>query len=86
VFTGPAINNWDLALSKQIPLPGERVKLLLNIQAYNAFNHPQFTGTDQTANFSVDAAGTAMQTNRNLLKNNVAAPMRRLQLGVRLMF
>jgi hypothetical protein len=86
VFTGPAINNWDLALSKQIPLPGERVKLLLNIQAYNALNHPQFSGIDQTANFTVDAAGAATQTNGNFLKNNVAAPMRRIQLGLRLMF
>jgi len=88
VFPGPEINNWDLALSKQIPLASQRVKLLLSLHAYNAFNHPQFTGdgVDRTANFTVDASGVAMQTNSNFLKNNVAAAMRRLQVGLRLSF
>jgi hypothetical protein len=86
VFAGPPINNWDLALSKQVPLPGERCRLLFSVHAYNAFNHPQFTGVDQTANFNIDAAGVVTQTNKNFLKNNVAGAMRRLQLGLRLSF
>jgi hypothetical protein len=86
VFAGPGINNWDMALSKQIALPGERFRLLFNVHAYNALNHPQFIGVDQTANFNVDPSGTVTQTNKNFLKNNVAGPMRRLQLGLRLSF
>jgi hypothetical protein len=86
VFAGPGINNWDMALSKQIALPGERFRLLFNVHAYNTFNHPQFTGVDQTANFNVDASGAVTQTNKNFLKNNVAGAMRRLQLGLRLSF
>ncbi len=86
IFPGPPIDNWDMALAKQIPMPGERVRLLFNVQAYNIFNHPQFTGVDQTANFTVDASGAATQTNANFLKNNVAGPMRRLELALRLSF
>jgi hypothetical protein len=50
------------------------------------FNHPQFTGVDQTATFNVDAGGAATQTNANFLKNNVAGAMRRIELGLRLSF
>jgi hypothetical protein len=85
VFPGPPINNWDMALSKTIPLH-ERFGLVFRAQAYNVFNHPQFTGVDQTATFNVDAGGAATQTNANFLKNNVAGAMRRIELGLRLSF
>ena len=52
----------------------------------DAFNHPQFTGVDQTANFNIDASGVATQTNVNFLKNNVAGPMRRIEFALRLNF
>jgi len=85
IFAGPPINNWDMALAKQFAL-GERVKMQFTAQTYNTFNHPQFTGVDQTANFTVDAAGNATQTNKTFLRNNVAGAMRRLQLGLRFSF
>src|SRR5262249_39830033 len=85
LFPGPPVNNWDVALSKTIPLH-ERYGLVFKAQAYNAFNHPQFTGVDQTANFNVAQNGTVTQTNANFLKNNVAGPMRRIALSMRFTF
>ena len=37
------INNFDLSLSKWFPIKGERVRFQFRADAYNAFNHPQFT-------------------------------------------
>ena len=39
----PGINNFDLSLSKWFPIKGERVRFQFRADAYNAFNHPQFT-------------------------------------------
>ena len=92
VFRGPGINNWDLALFKNIRLPGERLKLQFRAEAYNAFNHTQFSdaagtssstgGVDTHAKF--DAAGT--QINPTFGQVMAARPNRRLQLALRLSF
>ena len=55
----PGVNNWDLALSKQFPLHSERRLFQFRWEAYNAFNHTQYTGLNTTARF--DLAG--LQTN-----------------------
>jgi hypothetical protein len=42
-FYGPGIENFDMALLKEIRLSGPR-KLQLRLEAFNVFNHPQFYG------------------------------------------
>jgi hypothetical protein len=42
-FRGPCMQNFDLALSKSVPL-SESYTLLFRIEAFNAFNHAQFFG------------------------------------------
>jgi len=44
VMTYPRVTNVDATMTKFIPLFGERRGLKLQVQAYNAFNHPQFNG------------------------------------------
>jgi len=46
VFSGPGINNWDLALLKRTRL-SERLQLELRLEASNVFNHTQFNGVAQ---------------------------------------
>lgn len=55
----PGVNNWDLALSKDFPVKSERRYFALRWEAYNAFNHTQYSGINATARF--DPAGN--QTN-----------------------
>jgi len=44
---GPGIFNWNLSLSKSIPLaPHEGPKLELRFESFNTFNHTQFQGVD----------------------------------------
>jgi hypothetical protein len=42
-FYGPGASNFDLALSKSLPIT-ESKALLFRIEAYNVFNHAQFNG------------------------------------------
>lgn len=85
-FRGPGLHNWDMALFKQIPLPSERFKLRFRAEAYNVFNHTQFTSTDTNAQFQVDSRGNVAQYNPTFGKFTNAALKRRLQLALRLAF
>jgi len=43
-FSGPGINNWDMALAKDFPLH-EQMHLEFRAEFFNVFNHAQFVGT-----------------------------------------
>ena len=83
VLRGPGIDNWDLALFKLIRLTGERLNLQFRAEAYNAFNHTQFSDVDRRARFDPN---TGAQTNPQLGQFTAARPNRRLQLALRLSF
>lgn len=62
----PGIDNQDLAVAKQIPLGGEGKRYLeLRGEAFNVFNHPQFSGYNLATNV-VNAAG---QTGNAIFSN-----------------
>lgn len=42
-FYGPGANNFDMAMAKKLPVT-ESKSLLFRIEAFNVFNHTQFTG------------------------------------------
>ena len=50
-LTGPGLADWDLSLQKEFVLK-ERVRTQFRVDAFNAFNHTQFTGLYNTLNFS----------------------------------
>lgn len=53
VLTGPGLNNWDIAIEKDLPLR-EAVRVQFRAEFFNAWNHAQFTNPDSTvgdANF-----------------------------------
>jgi hypothetical protein len=51
VFRGPGRNNFDVTLSKNFRLT-EKFKAQFRAEAYNIFNHTQFTGEDTTIRFN----------------------------------
>jgi hypothetical protein len=81
VFRGPGINNWDSSLFKNF-LVTERLRGQLRVEAYNLFNHTNFSGVDTAAKFN--AAGA--QTNLTFGQYSAAQFPRRLQLALRLTF
>ncbi|HWR53455.1 MAG TPA: carboxypeptidase regulatory-like domain-containing protein [Bryobacteraceae bacterium] len=82
VLRGPGVNNWDISVSKRIPLYSERRYLQFRSEFYNAFNHTQFSGFDTAARF--DPSGK--QINANFGAYNGARDARRIQLSLRFMF
>jgi hypothetical protein len=55
VFRGPGRNNFDVTLSKRFRLT-ERFKAEFRAEAYNIFNHTQFTSEDTTIRFNNTAS------------------------------
>jgi hypothetical protein len=51
VVRGPGTNNFDMTIFKNFPVR-ERANLQLRFEAYNAFNHTQFSGMNTTAQFN----------------------------------
>ncbi|HWB86357.1 MAG TPA: TonB-dependent receptor [Bryobacteraceae bacterium] len=62
VFRGPGINNFDMSIFKNIPIH-ERARLQFRFEAYNAFNHTQFSGVNTSAQFNT---ATGQMTNAAL--------------------
>lgn len=48
----PGVNNWDAALSKNFPIRSEKRYFELRWEAYNAFNHTQYSGLNTAARFT----------------------------------
>lgn len=94
-LTGPGINNWDISLQKQFSIT-EHAHLQLRADAFNAFNHTQFSGVNSTVNYSsftnltptnlyLKSDGTVNNINGFGTVNGARDP-RIMQLVVRLQF
>ena len=81
LLRGPGVNNWDTAISKNFTLR-EPLRLELRCEAYNAFNHTQFSAVDTTARFN--PAG--QQVNPTFGQITAAANPRIMQFVLRFYF
>jgi hypothetical protein len=82
VFRGPGINNWDTSLFKNMPFLEGRLRGQFRVEAYNLFNHTQFTSVGTGATFSASVG----QTSGTFGTYTAAANGRQLQLALRIMF
>ncbi|HRR57693.1 MAG TPA: hypothetical protein P5057_12070, partial [Acidobacteriota bacterium] len=82
ILRGPGVNNWDLALSKQIPLGSEERNLIFRGEFFNAWNHTQFSSVDSTARFDP----TGKQTNSLFGSYNASRAPRIIQFSLKLSF
>jgi len=82
VIRGPGVNNWDAALVKSFVLR-EPLRLQLRLEAYNAFNHTQFTTVNTTAQFN---PATGQQVNAAFGQFTAAANPRQVQLALKVTF
>lgn len=79
---GPGANNWDIAISKRIPLGSERRYFQLKGETFNTFNHTQYSSYDSSLVFN--AAGT--QTNTQAGIYNHARDPRKVQFSAKIYF
>jgi hypothetical protein len=59
-LTGPGVDNWDLALHKEVELPwfgGEHSAVQFRWETFNTFNHPQWNAASSSG-VSVGCTGT----------------------------
>ena len=82
VFRGPGINNFDIHLFKNFR-PTEKLKAQFRCEAYNIFNHTQFSSVDVNARFDPKTGAPAY-----LLFGSYTATRlpRRMQLALRFTF
>ncbi|MBI4910919.1 MAG: carboxypeptidase regulatory-like domain-containing protein [Acidobacteria bacterium] len=81
ILRGPGINNWDAALFKNFRIY-ERLRFQFRAEAYNVFNHTQFSAMDNTARFD----NTGAQINARLSEFTAARNPRQMQMALRLTF
>lgn len=82
LLRGPGINNWDISITKRVPLFSEARYLQFRTEMFNAWNHTQFSGYSTTARFN--AAG--LQTDPNFGAYTSAYAARTIQLSLRVAF
>jgi hypothetical protein len=82
ILYGPGINNWDLSLTKRFKFSESRT-LAFRGEAFNAFNHTQFSSVYTTANFNPT---TGAQIDPNFGLPSAARNPRNIQLSARFMF
>ncbi len=82
VFHGPGINNWDTSLFKNMPFLEGHLRAQLRVEAYNIFNHTQFTTVGTAATYNA----SGVQTSATFGQYTAAANGRQLQLALRIMF
>jgi hypothetical protein len=82
LFRGPGVNNWDASLGKSFRLT-EKMQLRLRCEAYNAFNHTQFSNVNVGAQFNPT---TGAQTNAAFGRVTAARNPRTVQLAAKISF
>jgi hypothetical protein len=65
-FTGPGINNTNLALLMEFRVK-ERHNFQLRLDAFNAFNHTQFNGINGSLNFDAPGSTNVKNAAANIL-------------------
>ncbi len=90
ILNNPARTNFDMGLFKRIPMKSEARAIEFRAEAFNVFNHTQWSGVNNTAscyggsnNSAGDSTCIATQT---FLHPNGAHDPRILQLGLKFLF
>lgn len=81
-FRGPGTNNFNMSLLKQVVLR-ERFRFEFRAEAYNVFNHTQYTTVNTSAIFN---PATGAQTNALFGQITAAASPRIMQFALRFLF
>jgi hypothetical protein len=80
--------NFDMTFGKAFPIKGERRQIVFRAEAYNIFNHTQFTAANIAPTYSwpLWQTGVLQQTNASLGRYTSAANPRQMSLSLRLQF
>jgi hypothetical protein len=86
----PGINNWDLSLFKNFDAPwiggklaGERSRIQIRADFFNAWNHTQFCGVNTDFVAASSDAGSPADPNSGFGAVNCSRAPREIQLGIK---
>jgi len=84
---GPGYVNFDMAVAKKLKLT-ERLGLETRFEAFNLFNHPQFTnpGADANANGNLLGSGIFGEITSTLTHSDGTTSARQMQVAMKLTF
>lgn len=84
---GPGYVNFDMAFSKKLKLT-ERFGLETRFEAFNLFNHPQFTnpGSDANANGNLLGSGIFGEITSTITRSDGTTSARQMQVAMKLTF
>jgi hypothetical protein len=78
---GPGRNNWNTSLFKNFRVK-EKLNFQLRAEAYNTFNHTQFSGVDTTITYNAQGVNTRASSGQL----TSARDPRIMQFALRIMF
>jgi hypothetical protein len=86
------IHNWDMTLARSFKIK-EKYQFIFRAEAYNVWNHTQFTGINSTIQYDIGSyqnwiagRGELVQTNNQLGRYTGAAAPRRMAFTLRFQF
>jgi hypothetical protein len=82
IMRNPGINNWDLSITKKIPLGSEERWLQFRTEMFNAWNHTQYSGMGTGAQYN--AQGQQVSPTFGVISG--ARDPRIIQLSLKLFF
>lgn len=86
VFTNPHVTNFDMTLTKRIALGSEKRVMKLQAQAYNVFNHAEFSGYNEGIQFDPKTNQVSNLSSLGYVNNTVNGSNRILAFSARVEF
>jgi 3D (Asp-Asp-Asp) domain-containing protein len=83
IMRQPGVHNWDISITKKIPLGSEERWLQFRTEMFNAWNHTQFSSAGTGTQF-VNATGVNVSPTFGVLTG--ARDPRMIQLSLKLYF
>ena len=80
ILYGPGTNNWNMSLTKRFKF-GEQRAFAIRGESFNTWNHTQFSGLNNTANFS-----NGVNIDKTFGMATAARGARNIQVSARLTF
>jgi hypothetical protein len=62
IIYGPGFLNFDASLSRSIPIGSEKRQLKLRLEAFNVFNHTEFSGVSTSFTYDANGKNTVAST------------------------
>lgn len=88
MFQPTTMQNWDVTLAKRIPVGGERRAFIFRAEAYNIFNHTQWSGINTSPTFDWPSfqKGQIVQSNVQFGRYSAVRPPRQMAMTLRFEF